>query len=124
MLLLVVACTTDVVYGIYLPAESYEQDVGCNAWLGEPYNCSGCWDPVRKLKFWGFVQGLIDLDQLVNGTDPVLTMVADTYRWDLHMDYNLPPDDHNYKFLQRNNSGRIGRSNPPPVDPGAKGIHS
>ena len=39
----------DAVYALFLPAESYEQDMGCGI---QPFNCTRCWDEEKKLKFW------------------------------------------------------------------------
>ena len=47
---------TVVVYALFLPAESYEQDMGCGI---QPFNCPACWDAEKKLKFWWVVWRVI-----------------------------------------------------------------
>ncbi|PNH04275.1 Soluble guanylate cyclase 88E, partial [Tetrabaena socialis] len=58
---------------IFLPAPTYEYDWGCGF---QPYNCTDlCWDPVNKIKFWGQVSTMLNLDTFLSGSDPRLVIL-------------------------------------------------
>eukprot|EP00798_Chlamydomonas_sp_ICE-L_P029339 gene29339-8893_t len=71
---------TDAIYSIFLPAESADQDMGCGIEPNSAY-LNVYWDHVRKMKFWGFVQGMVNVQSLYDGTDYALKGIKEAYHF-------------------------------------------
>eukprot|EP01038_Epipyxis_sp_PR26KG_P016857 gene16857-23101_t len=84
------------VYPIFLPAVSYEQDLGCNQ---QPTNCSDvCWDETTNTKFYGLVESLVILDGLYYGNESsIKTLIQQDYHFSLKVG-EMSINDSNYKY--------------------------
>lgn len=61
---------------IWLPAETSEDDVGCNKFN----DCSfGCWDQNRKMKFFGMIRALVNLDTLFASSASIIQRILNRY---------------------------------------------
>jgi hypothetical protein len=80
-------------YNIWMPAESYDTDIGCNL---QPTNCSSvCYDNATKMKYYGTVRALVDLRDWFDGTHPVLTSISN-HENDLEVTIEVVRKDYEY----------------------------
>jgi hypothetical protein len=79
-------------YNIWLPADSYATNFGCNRLLT---NCTDeCYDPVKGLKYYGTVRAVVDMGPWRTGEISVLEdLTKEGYVWSISVQQKMSKDD-------------------------------